>query len=274
MGWFVATLLLSSVCFSAEEDTGLTLHGVTDEAEEARPYYWGIGLVNTYPGLASEDIIDRVVEPALNVLAPGFGGLDTFGDLRDEHLFLPPQITLGKVFGKHWAVGGHLGYSEGTVRNDKEQRSILFLLPFHLDLQVKRLAWYGGVDIDYYPFGRPELREYQGLLDRVKEAKFRVGATGSLTYSGYNAKIQTGLLPLGSLIKFELRDRWRLMGLCPNVGFDLPLGPRDMLSATTGYTLFNNQKQDFEGWNVTVNWRHFFSSFGKKKSKTGPLPTP
>lgn len=257
-------LVLLCLAASAER-TQETLKLRGTDAAEPRPFYWGVGIVNTYPGLASEDIINDFAEPLLNTVAPGFGGMATFSDLRDQHLFLPPQLTLGKSFGKHWAVGGHIGYSEGTVRTEKTKASLLFTLPFHLDMQVKRLAWYGGVDVDYYPFGFPELRAYHSLGERLQQAKFRVGFTGTLTYSGYDAKVQAGFFPLESIIKVNLSDRWRLFGICPNVGFDLPLGPHDALSATAGYTFFTGNRWDFEGWNITLNWRHYFAHFGAPK---------
>jgi hypothetical protein len=239
------------------ETTPLAL-GKNKDSEGPYRWYVGFGLINAYPHMKSERIINDWVEPGLNFLAPNFGEFNTFGDIRDKGLFLPPQFVFGRNVGKRWSFGMHGGYSSGTLRTNKSKASILLGLPIHVDVELTRYAWYFGLDADYYPFGRSELRPYRNWYKRIRAIKPRLSLSYTWTYAGYRAHAKAGIGWPQSLLNIRLSQQWFAAATNPSVGFDIPIGPRDSLSFGVGRTYFPEYSHDFAGWNATLSWRHFF----------------
>ena len=241
---------------------GEVSEGAPSEAEEGlspadRKWFLIVGLVNVYPKLESEELVDNLFEPFVRTLAPGFDDAATVSDLRDDHLLWTPFLGVGRVLSDRWAAFFQAGYSAGKVRTNENERS-RFFLPLAVDFEIQRGAAYFGLGLDYFPFGMPERKRYGGLLKHLRAARPSLGARVSWTYATFNSKIKLGFKPLPNFLNVELSDSWFLPSLNLNVGLDVPIGPRSQLSFNGGYAFFWKQEFDFEGAAYTVAWKYFF----------------
>jgi hypothetical protein len=203
-----------------------------------------------------ERLIRQLFDPAMGFLAPGYDPVKTIGDYRDNGLLWSPIVGVGRLVGHRWVVFVQGGYNGGKVRTVADDRSI-FLLPLHTDFEIKRTALYTGFGIDYYPWGRPVLREYDGFWTRVRAAKMRVGSRFMATYATYDAKVKIGLKPFPNLA-IKSTDSWLIPSINPTIGIDIPKNERNAISIDASYGFFEDQKQDFNGWAFGVLWQHFF----------------
>ncbi len=246
-----------------DADSTLCLRGieaVVEEQEEAEQRRWFVlvGLVNVYPRLQREQLIKDILDPAIRFLAPGYRGTKTFTDMRDDGLLLPPQISVGRVLSRHFALSVHVGYSEGAVRTKKKNPSLLLGIPLHSDVRIRRYAAYIGLDLDYYPWGMAALREYPNWGARLRAARPTLGARYTRTWAGFDAQVRLGLGPFRELIKVKLSDDWALANITLVAGVDVPLNSRSALIFNAGYNFFWEEKQDFAGTAYTVGWRYMF----------------
>ncbi len=265
--WVVAA---ASCCFAAPvlpdaqdaADAALQLRGTEAllEAQDDAPRRWFVlvGMVNVYPRLRREQLINDVLDPAIRTLAPGYRGTRTFSDMRDEGLLWPPQIAVGRVLSDRFALSVHLGYSEGAVRTDKRNPSILFGIPLHSHVRVRRYAAYVGLDLDYYPWGMAELKEYPNWGARLRAARPTLGARYTWTRAGFDARVRLGLGPFRELLKVKLNDDWTLPNITVVAGVDVPVNARNALIFNAGYNFFWKEKQDFAGTAFTIGWRYMF----------------
>jgi len=255
----VVAILVLAIPVGAQEvltDPRAARDREAEAREEPLKWFLLVGMVNVYPNLESEELIDRYFEPVLKLLAPGHGGVYTVSDLRDDHLLWPPQLGVGRVLSDRWAVFFHMAYGSGKVRTKADDLSI-FLVPLHTDFEIKRGAFAFGIGADCLPFGMAELRAYEGLKDRLRSAKPALGTRLTWTYATFDAKVKLGV-PLGNFLNIELSDSWFLPSLNLNVGVDVPVNRRNVLTFNAGYNFFWEEEQDFGGTAFTVALKHFF----------------
>lgn len=227
------------------------------DPEQRRRWFFLLSFVNAYPQLEREGLIKQYYDPVVRALAPGFDGVHTFSDMRDDHLLWPPQVAVGYLLNDHLALSMHAGYSEGTLRTKASETS-LALLPLYVDFKIRRSALYAGLDLDYYPFGAVESRKYHGVWDRVRSARPALGARVTWTDAGFKARVRMGLWPVKDLIDVRLSDSWVIPSLNLNVGLDIPMNRNSVLALNAGQNFFREEKQDFNGPAFTVAWRYFF----------------
>jgi hypothetical protein len=115
-----------------------------------------------------------------------------------------------------------------------------------------------GLGADYSPFGGVELREYKGLMDRLRAARPSLGARYTWTYATYDAKVKVGFQPFGSAIQYSQSDSWLLPSVNVNVGADVPISKRGVFTMNAGYTFFRDREYDFAGWNYTIGYKWYF----------------
>lgn len=226
-----------------------------DETRERRWYVF-IAAVNTYPRLESERLIDDLLEPVVKLIAPGFDGYNTVGDLRDQRLIWPPHLGIGYQINDRWGVFIQGGYSAGKVRTDEDNRSI-FLLPFHTDFEIKRGAAYIGLGLDFYPWKHPELKKYEGWGARLRAIRPFLGARYTWTHATYEAKVRLQLRPIPNL-GIRLDDAWLVPSVNLNVGLEMPINERSALFVNGGYAFFDRQRHDFAGPTFTLGYKYFF----------------
>ncbi len=226
--------------------------------EDDAPRRWWIlfSMVNAYPKLERETLIEEVFDPIIGVLSPGYGGTRTFTEMRDKGLLWPPQIGFGRMMSDHWALSFHFGYSAGKVHTDDTNPSLLFGAPLHVDFEIRRSALYAGLDLDVYPFGAAELREYASWGERFRAAKPALGTRLTWTEAGFDAQVKLGIGRV-KLAEINLEDTWLIPSVNVNVGVDVPLGKRSVLVFNAGYNFFKEEKQDFDGPAFTVAYRYF-----------------
>lgn len=261
--WARASIILSALaCLATPAAPEEIAPPAPIETEEPvgvvpRKWYFFVAAVNVYPKLESEEIVGDLVEPLLDVLAPGHEGIDTISELRDNHLLWPPHLGLGYNVNDHWSVFFEAGYTEGKVRTRDDTPSLL-LVPLHTDFEIFRSALFGGVGVDYFPWGMPEQREYEGIGDRLSSIRPFLGTRFTWTYATYRVKAKFGVHPLPNLVNIELSDAWLLPSATLVGGFDLPLSKDTTLTVNAGYNHFWDQEFDFEGGLLTVQWRRYF----------------
>lgn len=226
-------------------------------AKGGHDWYYFIAAVNVYPELKSEELINKTLEPVLRTLSPGHDGVYTVSDLRDDHGLWPPHLGLGVNLNENWSLFFEGGYTAGKVRTKNDRPSIL-LLPLHTDFEIQRSALFGGVGLDYFPWGMPESRNYDGLADRLASMRPFLGTRLTWTYATFRAKVKLGLNPLPNVVNLELSDAWRLPSATVVCGVDVPLTESTTLTFNAGYNHFWDQAFDFEGYAFTVQWRSYF----------------
>jgi len=240
----------------------LEVHGIEAQIEKQeekdRRWFVLVGLINVYPRLEREQLIKELLDPVIGALAPGYSGSTTFTDMRDDGLMWPPQIAVGRVLSKHFALSIHGGYSAGTVRTKKDNPSILLGIPLYSDVKIRRYATYIGLDLDYYPWGMAELKDYPNWGARLRAARPTLGARNTWTWAGFDADIRLGLWPFKEALKVKLSDKWVLPNITLVVGVDVPLNKRSALIFNAGYSFFWQEKEDFAGPAFTIGWRYMF----------------
>ncbi len=223
----------------------------------AGDWYFFVAAVNVYPRLESERLIKELFEPVVRSLAPGHEGVQTISDLRDDHALWPPHVGLGYNLNTHVAVFVEGGYTAGKVRTKRDDRSWL-LLPLHTDFEIKRSALFGGIGIDYFPWGMAPQGNYHGLRERLAAARPFCGTRLTWTRATFRAKAKLGFPPLPNFLNLELSDAWTLPSITTVAGVDIPLSKDTALTFNVAYNHFWNRDFDFEGWALTVQWKRFF----------------
>jgi hypothetical protein len=220
------------------------------------PWFVFVGLVNSYPKMESESLIQDILDPALRALAPGFDDVNTVSDLRDAHMLWVPQIGIGRVLSPKWVLTAQAGFAKGKIETKATDTSI-FGTPMHSDFFIKRGATYVGAGLDYFPFGVVERKRYKSWAERLRAARPGAGASVTVTHATFEAELDLRLEPLPRLL-VKLEDNWTIPSLNAHLALDVPLGQRHTLSMNGGYTWFKDQKDDFEGFSFSITVRHFF----------------
>ncbi len=224
--------------------------------EEQRRWFLLLAAVNVHPRLESEQLVRRYLDSTMKALAPGYRQVKTFSDMRDDYLMWPPYVGIGRT-AKYWSLFFQTGYSAGKVRTKQNNMSV-FLLPIHTDYEVTRGAAYFGFGIDYLPLRSAALREYEGIKDRLKNAKPYIGARVTWTYATYHAKVKVGPRPVGNLVNIELSDHWFIPSLNLDIGVDIPCGKRSVFSFNAGQNMFKRRDFDFGGPSYACAWKIYF----------------
>ncbi len=247
------------------QDTGkrLSLSGVEASALNAEPAPdpgspWFIlpSLINVYPKLESEELIEEYYNPAMRLIAPGFSDVRTIRSLRDEYVLWTPDFAIGRVLSPRWAIYLHFGYSGGKVRTKADDTSI-FLLPLHTDFEIYRSAAYLGLCADVFPWGMPARKEYNGFWDRLRNTRPSVGLRLTENYAGFKAKVKAGFDGL-QFLDLELDDTWWVTSFNANIGADIPMDKRNALVLNAGYNFAFSRGFDFDAAAFTVGWKHYF----------------
>jgi len=227
--------------------------------EEGPRLRWFVfaGMVNAYPYMKSEKLIRNIYDPVMRAVAPGHSNANTVGDLRDDHILLPPQVGLGVILSKRFVFSLQGGYASGLVRTEQDNPSIFLFLPWHEDFQIRRGAGYLGGGIDFYPFGTTEQRAYKGFKDRILGTKPFLGSSVTVTRATYDARVHLGIKGLPN-IGIKLDDTWVLPSLNIHAGFDFPINERGAISVNAGFNHFWEQEDDFEGWAFSFCYKHLF----------------
>jgi hypothetical protein len=233
-----------------------------DKAENS-PWFFLLGFTNAHPKIQSEQLIDRYFNSTMSFLSPTYDDVLTVGDLRDSGLLWVPYIGVGRVMSPRWAVFAQVGYAAGKVRTKADDPSIL-VLPLHTDFEIKRGALYGGIGADFFPFGMPELKEYDGIMDRLRGSKLNIGPRLTWTNATYKAKVKVGFKPFDNLVDYTESDEWMLPSASANIGVDVPITKRSQLSFNASYNRFFDERDDFEGPSYTIIWKRHF---GKRSSR-------
>lgn len=268
---FVAWLLVSCACGAlcprpiAAQDTTqqLTVTGV-DAADlsaprpqqSASPWFILPSIINVYPRLESEELIEQYFNPAMRLLAPGFSDVRTVRTLRDDHVLWTPDFGIGRVLSAHWALYAHFGYSGGKVRTKADDPSI-FLAPLHTDFEIYRSAGYFGLCADWFPCGMPERREYNGLWERLRHTKPSLGLRLTENYAGFKAKAKAGFIDGTHFLDLKLDDTWWVTSFNANIGADIPMNERNALVVNAGYNFAFSRGFDFDAAAFTVGWKHY-----------------
>ena len=214
-------------------------------------------MANAYPGLQSEELVDRFFNGTMRVLAPGFDDVTTFSDMRDRGQLWVPNIGGGYVLSKRFAAFLTFGYGAGPVRTKANDPSI-FLLPLHTDFEMERSAYTVTPGLDFFPFGMVEQRPYHGLMDRLRGSKLVFGVRVPWTYAGYKVRAKIGLKPFNKIIDARLEDNWSIWSVNLNVGVDVPITRRNQINANFGQSIFFARDYDFGGPVFSLTWKYYF----------------
>lgn len=259
-------LLLAAGSYSlptcAADEQGATLPAgpaATDAPAQVSPWFFLLGFSNAHPAIQSEQLIDRYFDPIISSLAPTYDEITTVGDLRDDFLLWVPYVGVGRILSDKWAAFAQVGYAAGKVRTEADDRSLL-VLPMHTDFEIKRAALYGGVGLDYFPFGMPELKEYRGVMERLRAAKPNIGTHLTWTNATYEAKVKVGFKPFDNFLNYKEDDEWLLPSASANIGVDVPMNKRSQISINASYNRFNDKRDDFEGPSYTIIWKRYFKA--------------
>ena len=242
---------------SAVPDTSPAEITLAPEEDRRLRWYIFVGAVNAYPLMKTEKLIRNIYDPVMKAIAPGRDDANTVGDLRDDHILLPPQMGIGVQLSRRFTLSIQGGYASGLVRTDQDNPSIFFGIPWHEDFQIRRGAGYLGAGLDFYPFGTCEQHTYKGFVERIKGIRPFMGSSVTVTRATYDARVQIGLKGLPN-IGIKLDDKWVLPSLNVHAGLDFPVNNRSAISVNTGYNHFWEQEQDFEGWAISMTYKYLF----------------
>jgi len=263
----------------------LATHGEEALVEDLTPapgfrsdhdWYFFVAAVNVYPKLESEDLIHNALEPVLRGLSPGHPGVYTVSDLRDDHGLWPPHFGVGVNLSPKWSAFVEAGYTEGKLRTLLDRRSIVGL-PLHTDFELKRGALFGGLGLDYFPWGMPGRTEYEGLRERLLATRPFLGTRLTWTHATYDVKVKLGLRPLPNFVNLELSDAWLLPSATIVGGVEVPLSRDTTLSFSAGYNYFPKRDFDFEGAAFTIQWKSYFAGPETRRARreeSGLFPEP
>jgi hypothetical protein len=228
----------------------------TNEPRELR---WFIlpAMINVYPAMESEELIEQYYNPIMRMLAHDLRDVRTIGTLRDAHLLWTPDFSVGKVLSRRWTAYLHFGYSAGRVRT-KEHIISNFLLSLRTDFEIYRSAAYIGLCADYFPWGMPSQKKYEGLWERLRATRPYLGLRFTETYAGYQVKAKGSFIDGVHFMNIELHENWWVPTVNANVGADIPITRHSAISVNAGYNTSFKRGIDFDGPEFTVGWRHFF----------------
>ncbi len=234
----------------------LSLASLPAEDEELKWFVF-IQLVNAYPNLESEQLIESIFNPIMHFLAPSYDDVTTVKTLRDNNMLLVPQFGFGRILSDRWTVYLQAGYSAGKVRTIADDRSI-FLLPLHTDLEIARSAFSTTLGADFYPLGMVKLKKYDSIWERVRGAKPKLGTSVTGTYASFDARIKVGFHPVPYLVDVKISDAWYVPSINANLGIDFPIGKKTTFVVGGGYNFFDYKKEDFGGSSFTATLNYFF----------------
>lgn len=229
----------------------------TGEEKESR-WYLIHGQTNTHPRLENAaKQISRQVDLPMKLLMPGHSDVRTFEDQRDDFMIWSFLLGFGRVMSDKCDVFFQVGYSEGTVETEQSKLSLL-LLPFHSDFEIERSNFFAGVGTTFFPMGIARLDKYETISDRLKETKPFLNTSLNWNYLTFEADQKFGPIPFSNLIRIKQEDEWSIWSMGVNLGADVPLSKRTVLSMNGGYTFFFDNAEDFSGPTLTFLCKRYF----------------
>ncbi|MBN2308620.1 MAG: hypothetical protein JXR94_06590 [Candidatus Hydrogenedentes bacterium] len=228
-------------------------------AADTSRWYVMFGSTNNHPRLDdAQKQIDSEINRTFRFLAPGFDDVKTFGDQRDDLLIWTPYMGVGCVLSKRWDVFVQGGFSSGKVCTRATDPSILFLLPLHTDVEIKRQSFFIGAGVAFFPFGVVERHEFDSLKERLKGTRPFVATTLHWNYLSFDAKVKAGLPPIGTLSEIKQSESWNPWSAGVAVGLDMPVTRHSVLSMNVQQNYFFDQGDDFSGPGISLSWKRFF----------------
>ena len=241
--------------FSLEKGSHPAPHFETCDRDASTPrWYVFVSALNAYPKLESEELVDRLYNKPMRLLAPGFDDVRTIGSTRDDVQLWSPNFGVGCVLSSKWCVHAQFGFAAGKVRTKADDVSVL-LLPLHTDFEIQRGAYYVGLGAEYYPLGVVVLESRRGLRARVRGAKPFVGVRAMCSYATYKAKAKVGFKPFDNLIDYEQSGAWWVPNTTVIAGVDAPLTERQTVSLEANYAFFHEQGRNFNGPSLSATWK-------------------
>lgn len=231
--------------------------GAEPEAK-ASPWYFFTGNINNQPRLhRAKKLIDQQINQPFRLIAPTFDDVKTFADQRDEFMIWTPYVGVGRKLSLRWDAFFQIGYSAGDVQTDANNTS-LFLLPLHTDVTEKRSSFFTGLGLAFYPVGMPEMRKYNSVAERLKNARPFLVSTISWNYLTFEARIRAGIKPFGDFIKIDEKDHWSPFSSGLALGLDIPLSDTSAFSMNVQYNQFFEESDDFSGLGFNFYWKKSF----------------
>ncbi len=226
----------------------------------SRPLKWylSIGASNAHPKLSGiQSQIERGIDTTFRQIAPGFDDVRTFSDMRNNFRIWLPSIRLGRILSPRWSLFVHAGYIEHSIRNENEDMSIA-IRPLHTDVKLHVSHFSAGGGAAYYPWGMPELRQYDSLLDRLKHARPFIETSIKWVRVKSYAEVKFGLKPWDNAYKVRREFSWSPWAVKLAGGVQVPLTGRTSLSLDMNYQWFSSQGNDLDGPAIGLAWQWHF----------------
>lgn len=226
--------------------------------DQPSPWYFFHGSTNSHPQLDKADKqIDQELNSVFRIIAPGFDDVKTFSDQADDFMIWSPFIGVGRKFGNHWDVFFQVGGGVGKVRTESDDISIL-LLPWHTDVEIKRSNIFLGPGLAWYPFGFSETGRKMKVAEKIRAARPYLMTTLSWNRLTFKAHVRAGLRPFGNFVQNKQEDSWHPFSSGVGAGFDMPITKNTTLSLNSTYSFFFDYGDDFDGYNVSIFFKHPF----------------
>lgn len=256
MGTILFLLFLPLVALKAEDADEVPRH----EENTGRPLKWQVYLGASNYQLRCEGMdkeVRRQVNGALRHIAPGYDGVETFTDLRDNFIIWIPEIGIGRKLSPKWDLFAHAGYLEGSVVTEEDDTSIL-LRPLHSKVKLHAAYYFAGAGLRWYPWDRPELRKYDSLKDRLRNIRPYFAASANWVRVKAHADIEFGLKPYNDRIKTRHTVSWSPWEARLAAGLQAPLGARTSLNLETVYHYCSSNGDDLDGFSLGLYWQWHF----------------
>lgn len=252
-----------------------TVQGQNATAERsslpAKPWFFTLGLINSYPNLrVTEQIARTSIDLPFHLVSPWFDKTRTFSDLRDEALIWVPYIGFGKVLSQKWMIFANAGMS-GTTTRTKGHSPSVFIVPLRYDVRFRRVNSLAGVGTAFYPWNMPPMFSHASLGERLRAARPFLGAGVNYNHIDATTRVDAGLGLLHPLVKVRQNDLWQSASLALAVGVTVPVSATSVLSITGQYVTFTDEAKDFTGPGINISLRHFFPSPGNGKKPSVPF---
>jgi len=256
IGTILFLLLLPQVAVEAEDACEVSRQ--EEGAGSSLKWHVYVGASNYQPRFEGMDKeVRRQVNGALRHIAPGYDGVETFIDLRDNFVIWIPEIGIGRTLSPRWDLFAHIGYLEGSVVTEEEDTSIVLRL-LHSKVKLHAAYYFAGAGLRWYPWSRPELRAYDSLKARLRNIRPYFAASANWVRVKAHADIVFGLKPYDARIKTRHTVSWSPWEARLAAGLQAPLGPRTSLNVESTYHLCSSNGDDLDGFSLGLYWQWHF----------------
>lgn len=255
IGTVLLLLLFSQAELNAEN--GSTAPCCKEDTKTPLKWHVYLGASNYQPRFhGMEKQVQHQVKGALQMIAPGFDGPKTFTDLRDNFVIWIPEIGIGRTISPRWELFAHAGYLEGSVFTEADDTSIL-LRPLHSEIKLHASYYFAGTGLACFPWGKPELRKYDSLADRLRNIRPFFAASANWVRVKAFVDVKFGLKPYD---RMETRHKvsWSPWEARLVAGLQTPLGSRTSLNLETTYHHCSSNGDDLDGFSLGLYWQWHF----------------